>query len=165
MAIGSTDAVLGEIGIEQFRQVLGAWPTLNFYAKYDVGIAEYNITGFSDKGTAIKLLNGRLCLQLVIESNQKLPSCRFRNMTVLSSFQAIIFLHPISLISALVTCKDPGFAQERTTGTFSGLGVQLVCKASQMLFKGPACAVCPMLLCNICGARVSSLLRSTVRSS
>lgn len=74
---------------------------------------------FRNEGFVVLLLNDGRYLQVVLETNHKLPFS-FRNTTAPKSFEAIIFLHSHRVLSSSVKCKERGIEQLYTTAILHG---------------------------------------------
>lgn len=84
--------------------------------------------GFRDELRAVPLLNSSRFSQLVLETNRKQPSSLLRNMTVQTHFDAISFLHSLSVVSFSVKPTDRKIALVYTLGTLTSLWAQRICK-------------------------------------
>lgn len=123
------------MGTEQVWQALGGLFAVDLYAEKDAPIAEYVITLFCDRGAAVPLLSGVWYLQLVLETNHKLRSSRFRNIRELTPSETIIILHSLIVLDCPIKRKDRRMTQVYTTRTVIALCVQLVFKAWRLQFE------------------------------
>lgn len=90
---------------------------VNLSAEKDGRITEYLGTLFRENGIAVSLRTGGWYLQLVLETNMESTSFLFSNITPVTSFEAIVFLHSFSRVSSLVKFKDCRIAEVYYTRT------------------------------------------------
>lgn len=100
MFISPWDSILSEIGTKLVRQILYSPLTIVLNAKQKRHIGKFVLlTGLHYIGVIFRGLKRRRYLQVVLATNQKLFTYLYKNVTILTSFEALTFLHSIVVLN------------------------------------------------------------------